>query len=415
MNELLGMPLKEIITSETIDDLFKAKFTSETGKVEEFNQLKDSPYFDMLKYLVWQGFIDETYSDYLTYFYDHSIKRADKIFLRSVTDKKAKVAAYVLENPEMVTSRLPLQYFGQKETLNYALFDYLLSDFSSERSFQDKARWYIQQLIKNKCFSFIVSYSEQTDQIDNMVKAFGAEWPSFVSDFFDAMSIGEEPAKPKTKSDIFIQKHAYVILALLGVDAQKISYLDEGSIELLREYLSHDEEFLSVNDCDVEKVVLGMQRLGIILESINAVSAYQLLLEQVYQKGLYVINFGNIATMLETFYPRSDFKNLHTANYTALMTKAESPLAQYVNAHIDNYMSVYLDECGAIITDTAENVLLLLNNDCVERDKKLQYITYLQTSISKITDVDETELWEALLENIPAVEYTAANVFCLHK
>jgi hypothetical protein len=120
LTEFKGSRIKDLINRGNIDDLFKAKFTSETGQEKKFTTLKDSPYFALLKYLVREGFIDETYSDYMTYFYENSLTRIDKIFLRSVTDKRAKEVNYMLDNPSMVVSRLPLAYFGQEEILNFA-------------------------------------------------------------------------------------------------------------------------------------------------------------------------------------------------------------------------------------------------------------------------------------------------------
>ena len=82
----------------------------------------------MLKYLIRDGYIDETYADYMTYFYENSLSRIDKIFLRSVSDKKAKPSDYRLSKPSMVLSRLRPYDFDQEETLNFMLCDELLSD-----------------------------------------------------------------------------------------------------------------------------------------------------------------------------------------------------------------------------------------------------------------------------------------------
>ena len=82
--------LCEIITRDNIDSIFSITSTNEIGKVTEFNEIKSSEYFDLLKYLIRNGYIDETYADYMTYFYENSLSRIDKTFLRSITDRKAK-------------------------------------------------------------------------------------------------------------------------------------------------------------------------------------------------------------------------------------------------------------------------------------------------------------------------------------
>lgn len=59
----------------------------------------------------------------MTYFYENSLSRVDKTFLRSVTDKKAKEYTYKLKNPQLVVSRLRAVDFGQEETLNFDLLN----------------------------------------------------------------------------------------------------------------------------------------------------------------------------------------------------------------------------------------------------------------------------------------------------
>lgn len=124
--EIKNRQLHQIITRDNIDTIFSITSTNEIGKVTEFNEIKSSEYFDLLKYLIRNGYIDETYADYMTYFYENSLSRIDKTFLRSITDRKAKEYTYRLKNPKLVVSRLRLVDFDQEETLNFDLLTYLL-------------------------------------------------------------------------------------------------------------------------------------------------------------------------------------------------------------------------------------------------------------------------------------------------
>lgn len=72
--------LKEVITRENIDAIFKVTTTNEIGIVNNFHNIKGSEYFDLLKYLIRYGYIDETYPDYMTYFYENSLSRGIKHF-----------------------------------------------------------------------------------------------------------------------------------------------------------------------------------------------------------------------------------------------------------------------------------------------------------------------------------------------
>ena len=68
---------------------------------------------------------DESYNDYMTFFYENSLTKGDKMFLRSVTDKIAKPFSYSIDNVSLVMENLDIYDFEQEETLNFDLFEYL--------------------------------------------------------------------------------------------------------------------------------------------------------------------------------------------------------------------------------------------------------------------------------------------------
>lgn len=70
--------LSSIITRDNVDEVFSLVSTNEIGEEINFNEIKKSDYFSLVKYLIRNGYIDETYADYMTYFYENSLSRIDK-------------------------------------------------------------------------------------------------------------------------------------------------------------------------------------------------------------------------------------------------------------------------------------------------------------------------------------------------
>ena len=169
-------PLWGIITRDNINKIFSITSTNEIGIVTSFNEIKSSEYFDLLKYLIRNGYIDETYADYMTYFYENSLSRIDKTFLRSITDKKAKEYTYKLKNPKLVVSRLRLVDFDQEETLNFDLFTYLL-----QTSHIDYVKRLIEQLKSTKNLKFIGAYFDTTIELSAYIKHLNMGWPEVFS------------------------------------------------------------------------------------------------------------------------------------------------------------------------------------------------------------------------------------------
>lgn len=65
--------LSELITRHNADTVFMIKSINPIGEENEYKEIKSSDYFELLKFLISNGYIDETYNDYMTYFYEDSL------------------------------------------------------------------------------------------------------------------------------------------------------------------------------------------------------------------------------------------------------------------------------------------------------------------------------------------------------
>lgn len=237
--------LCDIITRENINAIFSVTNTNEIGTVTNFNEIKSSEYFDLLKYLIWNGYIDETYADYMTYFYENSLSRIDKTFLRSVTDRKAKEYTYQLKNPQMVVSRLRLVDFDQEEILNFDLLTYLLHS----QSHVEYLKRFINQLRKTKNFKFVGAYFDLTSEMAAYIKYLNICWPELFYVALDEKALSEK------------QIRKYSLLSLY--------YSDEDTIELVNKdnylcnYISNAHDYLAIDEADIGKLIYGFKLLGV--------------------------------------------------------------------------------------------------------------------------------------------------------
>ena len=96
----------DLINRDNVKVVFSVTTKNALGEETTYEEVKRNQYFDLLKYLIRNGYIDEAYADYMTYFYPNSLATVDKVFLQSVTNKRAKEYAYELKNPALVLSKL---------------------------------------------------------------------------------------------------------------------------------------------------------------------------------------------------------------------------------------------------------------------------------------------------------------------
>jgi hypothetical protein len=393
--------LQALITKENIDRVFTATRTNEIDEVNEFKEIKGSDYFALLKYLIRNGYIDETYTDYMTYFYEDSISANDKTFLRRITDRRGKEYTYSLREPRKVIDSPILRAveFEQEETLNFDLLEcLLLNDAVPKNALYLKTL--ISQIRETVNFGFISMFIETGKAYRQLVIRINEQWP----DFFCLALRGN------TIPSAQIRNHS--VSTLYFSNEETIQAVN--SDNCLSDYISNGADYLEIEQPDIERLIAGFSLIGVSFVKIDYDKADRALFDEVYQNSLYSISFENIAMMLEKQYGiENDFDITHK-NYTLVQSNADSPLAEYVSENMSAYIEIILTECDGNITDDESIVINLLNNTDVKDDAKEQYVDYLSTVISDITQVTEPALWSTMI-NHEVVAFSAENFICYFK
>ncbi|EKZ2426675.1 hypothetical protein REJ35_003565, partial [Escherichia coli] len=377
--------LKEVITRENIDEIFKLTYTNEIGEERDFNEIKSSEYFDLLKYLIRDGYIDETYTDYMTYFYENSLSRIDKMFLRSITDQKGKEFTYQLKNPKLVVARLREVDFEQEEALNFDLLAYLLQTPAQV----NLIKRLFKQLRKDRRVEFIRGYFETERAQPVFINRLNTQWPEF---FSYALTESEFSAD-------WVKLYSIGTFYYSANDAIEAINIDD----CLTDYISDSAGYLAISEPKVDKLISGFKLLNVSFVSIKFENANKVLFDAVYQHSLYDINFSNLTLMLSKVYTLNSEDDIRHKNYTLVMSQPDSPLASYVNNHIRDYLDMVLSSCDGSIVDDESIVLSVLNNEGISDEQKGHYINALQTFVTSLSEVESESLWSSLLDKDRAV------------
>lgn len=372
--------LYQIITRKNINKIFSVTSTNEIGKVTDYNEIKSSDYFDLLKYLIRNGYIDETYSDYMTYFYENSLSRIDKTFLRSVTDKKAKEYTYQLKNPQLVISRLKLVDFTQEEVLNFDLLTCLLHNISPIEYLER----YIDQLKNTTNFKFIGEFLDITKELPTYIKYLNIRWPeAFITAF-----------KEKALSEKQIRRYSIC----------SIYYSDDTTMELvnadkcLRDYISNTRDYLAIENPNIDKLIHGFTLLEVCFIGFDYDLLNNDLFHAVYNESLYEINSENLQLIQRVILGIKNDKDILHRNYTLLFSHPDSAITQYVNQNINKYLDVVLQISNGIILDDENVAIAILNNMNVTNEQKHTYIHALQMVITSVKEIKDSSLWPLLLD-----------------
>ena len=365
--------LCEIITRDNIDSIFSITSTNEVGTVTHFNEIKSSEYFDLLKYLIRNGYIDETYADYMTYFYENSLSRIDKTFLRSITDKKAKEYTYKLKNPKLVVSRLRLVDFDQEETLNFDLFTYLL-----QTSHIDYVKRLIEQLKSTKNLKFIGAYFDTTIELSAYIKHLNMGWPEVFSTALSERLLTEN------------QIRRYSIASLYYSNDDIIELVNKENC--LCDYISNARDYLAIDNPNIDYTELNKE-----------------LFQAVYEESLYEINAENLQLIQREILGAKNADDFFHKNCTILCLHPDSAITQYVNQNINKYFRVVLQISDGNIHDDENVAIAVFNNANLTTDYKHSYISALRTTITSIKEIADSSLWSSLLD-ADIVQYSEYNI-----
>ncbi|TNJ63777.1 hypothetical protein FE784_23955 [Paenibacillus hemerocallicola] len=389
MSQIINRKLHELITKENIGEIFEITFSYEIGDINSYKDVKIDPYFPLIKYLIRKGYIDESYPDYMTYFYENSISRIDKIFLRSVTDELAKDYTYELNDPTLIIKRLIETDFDKEETLNFNLFRHLLK---SRHSYLNR---FIEQLKNKRRFDFIAQFYGRGEETPEFIKTINQAWPNV---FKGVVESGQF-------SDSLI--HQYIIDSLNYSSAETIVSLN--SDDFLSMYISNKKDFLNIDTPDISLIIEKLCILNVKFEHIDYEKANKALFNEVYKSDLYQINNYMISLILEQKYKLPYTEEYRHKNYTLVLSKSHENLLIYLRKNINKYLEIILEECGSKVEDDEEAAIELINNLEIRDVNKLMYINYLAIQLKYLDRVTDMELWPIIF-NQQKVQYSVHNI-----
>ena len=377
--------LSELITRDNTDSIFMIKSINPIGEENQYNEIKGNDYLELLKFLISNGYIDETYNDYMTYFYEDSLSAHDKMFLRRITDKKGSDYEYSLKDVEKVLSSPVLRVvdFYEEETLNFNLLKGLLVNQKNPK-YQKYLSALIKQMKDNKDTEFISKFYDSTQFDKTFIIKLNEQW----TDFFSYIAVNKIlPLK---------QIRGFSLDSLCLLDENKIQDINvEGC---LTDYISNQSDYLNIQNPDVAKIISQFCILGVKLKKIEIDTANKDLIVGVYENNLYELTFENIKLMIKSMYGEYDSYNIEHRNYTVIQGKSESPLAKYIAKNINRYANEYLKNCNGYIEDSEDVAIKFINDENVLGDIQEKYVNVLKTVISDISVIQNKKLWNEMLD-----------------
>jgi len=376
-------PIKEIALVQDISEI-----------LEEF---KNQKYY-LLSYLIRNGYIDEDYSTFLSYFYPGSLTNEDHEFLLAIRNKMPLDYYYKLVNVQNVASRIHDNEYLQPEVLNIDLLDFLLEDVNKNWIWLDF--FCIQIKPENiRSIEFLDEFINHGKNKGVFIKYIVNKWNGFW------WFIEKE-------SDYSIYKQCqYLIFILQYADLIDIRKQNENNS--MADYIANRSDlFEIIPSAATENTIDLIFELGINIANLKAPISNSQLFDAIYESHQYALTLENIEFIIR--YKNPEIENLahllRTQNYTTIQNSTCDSLKENVSEILKGYIvNIYLQ----IETNTEEsenNIVYLLNNNDLTPEIKQTIIERWNGQIGSIQDLDDESLWPFILEIIKVVP-TWENVY----
>lgn len=425
INEVIAINQKNGISANTLfqkhfsekikdtNESEQTKDTSESEKYkrykEEYEKLSASCYFPLLRVLIIQGYIDEYYSDYTSFLDKEGLPQNDTLFLRNINEYTENDWGLELKKPEIVLQRLNLDNsskFTGRAILNYSLLDYILLNNKTDDL--------------NKFNTLLKSYYEY-DFVNKYLTRYYALLKNQDAGYdqkYLCLLIKELNIQIRNiwKNINMFNKKLYLYLSFIHNDQPILNDMNiekglKSFIEESSDFLLIDDEWntifklLDENQNNLSKIANAFVQLKIKFKQIdNSTSA---LLSLVEQHNNYQLNYINVKHILANRY------NLTACDshiiQTVLALNDDAPIKSYFQSNPEALIISITESDISIIDDNEDTVLFILNHDVISVSVKKAYIDKLSTTINKLTQIINKDIWDKLLEN-QKIEYSAENI-----
>ncbi len=365
---------KEIIsklTTEQKDELFS---------IAGFNIL-ESHYFPLIRFLIVDGLLDETYWYYKGNFNvdtSNILKRNDTIYMKGLKEGKSMDIFLDVETPDEIISRLKLSDFNRFNILNKKVLKSCLEQKRTENvvaiadsvdanaSYKD-----LLKILDEFDLDMVKNYSNilLENNVDRLVNTLGCC----------------EDENIETFKNI-----------LISVVTNKTIALD--NLVVFKIYIEQNENIISlIPEGEFDVFIDNIHSAGIKFEDVSEANCDKARLVAVEQIQAYKLNVRNLIFITEAILEK-------TINYGSLLNEIYKSLQllsskEYIEDNFSSIVSNYIDE-NKSEKDYANNeeILFKILNSDISDEHKFEYVEKNETVISKLDDLQDRFVTAKILD-----------------
>ena len=343
---------------------------------------------ELMKFLVFEGYLDDTYYQYISLFHEGRLSPYDNKFLRKIRGFSTPESDFQIDNPDEVIASMRAEDFNQSYVLNRTIFDYLLENDSENQSRLNSSLSYIAKNFED-CEKFFKSYYENGKKVPEFVESLLVKWPEFPN----------VSAESEQRTSHVARLAAYAPKKLLeNVPFAKgpiAAHLSSNALDVMRE--------------GVDIHLSRLEKLNVKIEDLSGLHDFPKAQEFAVDRGLYKANIPNIRFVLGRTDASVELSSLDKRHYTTVLDSNNVRLQILVEADFDSYMRHVLLKLESNTEEEVSSILRVLEHDGVDLEL-LEKFWRIQSKLVPLLNKVPLHLYTLALEH-KRIEPTWENTF----
>ena len=335
--------------------------TKGAGEVfDEFGENKE-----LVKFLVFEGFLDDTYYQYTSLFHSGRLSPNDNRFLIQIRAFNNPEPDFQIDNPKEVIDEMRKDDFRRHFVLNVILIDCMLSNpIQYDLQISDLVEFFSSSF--DECSAFFEIYYERGKCIAELTSELLEKWPGFVSAVLES-------------SD----SSAHV--------ARLIAHLPEKHLRSLHQKEDQISEFLSTNLSEVlaQGIDFDPKRLKMLTfetQDLKTIQPYPAIARLLTDEGLYKLSIPNIEFIFRDVLGLPFVEEMQTKHYSTVLKSGNTVLINKVEDDFENYLNSFLLVLENNTEEEVATIINVLKHDEIEGE---HLEAFLERQTAKLPSLDD--------------------------
>lgn len=336
------------------------------GETDLYKKIKLEPLMDVF---IRQGYIDEEYYDYISYFYPGMVSAADRDLLLSIKRQIKKSYTYHIDKIDNFVKELKDYMFEHDAILNNELLDY----FARKKNLTER-NMFTQMMSRLERVDAPLDFLAQYYQYGKQQKEVFTEFINWNDD----------------RSWQLIEEHS---------NNEEKQLLREGWLKYCNVTTKTQTQWLNTNYSFLSSRVgnIGLQKCKELMKNCffaKLDDSNSDLLSEAIKQCHYVINKENLC-FIANFLNKGNDVNPDNLNLTRITETNHPEFKKYIKASFVKAFTCFSSTCK---DESVSNILYILNHEDLTPDQKVSYMTQQQNRIDDFSDIEE-EYWDIVIES----------------